>query len=161
MQLEDFSTCLDSLTFRRRGREYEVFVHKLAPTNLYILHHLRGESVESALNLCQKWIENTSDISNYKLFMCQDVYEELENAVKLKPDLQESWIDLTKILKRDLKATIIPTTLEEHLFTPMDLAPNPKKAKRKEDYESGLKERNLFKGAKLQRNQHDLSPELE
>ena len=161
LQLEDFSTCLDNLNFLRRGKEYEVFPPKLAPTNLYILHHLRGESVESALNLCQKWIENVSEGSNYKLFMCQDVFEELENAVKVKPDLQESWTDLTKILKRDLKATIISTTLEEHLFTPMDLAPNPKKAKRKEEYESRLKERNLFKGAKMQKNQQDLSPELE
>ena len=161
---KDFGTCLDSLKFLRRNEEfadYDQFPPKLAPTNLFILYHLRKDGVESALNLCQKWIGNLPDESDYKMILFQDVYEELENAVKDKPELQESWTDLSEALKSGVKATMKLDKLERYLFEPLDLAPNPRKAERKEKYESGLKERNLYRGAKLQKNTPDLSPELE
>ena len=161
LEQKDFNTCFKCLEHVCRGNPaYHQFPPKLAPTNLFTLCNLRSESVEAALNQCQKWIENIPDEGKYQLMLCTDVYGELESEVKTKPELKESWDEFSTVMKSEGgKGFIHPYLLKDYLFQPLDLAPNEKKKERKEKYELILKERNLYRGAKFRKSTQDLMPE--
>ena len=131
-------------------------VPKLPSANLHILTMLEKGQLKELLTELNQWMGQVDEAGSFRLNIMKEVHEKLETAIensKEDGEIQQLWDAFQHF--NHLRYRVDSMTLEEYIFKPMSLAPNPRKSKYKDQLES----RNLSRGARIVGSQPDLPPE--
>ena len=140
------------------GRLQPGKVPKLPSANLKILLMLEKGQVKESLVMINQWLINIDEASAFRLNIMKDVFAKFETAIDTEvanqnTEVQSLWENLQRFNNRRYR--VDDMTLEQYIFKPISLAPNPKKVVLKKRLEA----RNLSRGARIVGSQPDLPPE--